>query len=252
MSASSIVPPSSADVSSPIYTVPLVSWSRCSSNFEGEFHRCIKYSYIVSKTYKSGRGETILSTFYIYRSQLVRHFGQVYWNSRVYGGWIINFSLPTTEYCPFFDAKEEEEEKDGENLRRRERERGMKEEKKKKMARNLYTCDPGVRQDSWIMWPSKRERGVRAPTLISIIVEYRMEFTRGPKCSPKYFIIEIVPRWAIKLERTSLRRKERGGSLERCVASVSCTRTYTLLTWAPAKSPRQRWNIDRAWVYDGK
>lgn len=37
MSASSIVPPSGADVSSPIYTVPLVSWSRCSSNFQGEF-----------------------------------------------------------------------------------------------------------------------------------------------------------------------------------------------------------------------
>lgn len=68
MSASSIVPPSGADVSSPIYTVPLVSWSRCSSNFEGEFHRCIKYSYIVSKTHKSGRGETILSTFALYIS----------------------------------------------------------------------------------------------------------------------------------------------------------------------------------------
>lgn len=245
MSASSIVPPSGADVSSPIYTVPLVSWSRCSSNFEGEFHRCIKYSYIVSKTHKSGRGETILSTFALYisfatctpfRPSLLK-FPCLRW---------MNYKLFSSdhEYCPFFDAREEEEEKDGENLRRRERkrERGMKEEKKKKVARNLYTCDPGVRQDSWIMWPSKRERGVRAPTLISIIVEYRMEFTRGPKCSPKYFIIEIVPRWAIKLERTSLRRKERGGSLERCVPSVSCTRTYTLLTWAPAstKSPRQR------------
>lgn len=82
------------------------------------------------------------------------------------------------------------------------------------MGKNLCTRDPGVRQDSSIMWPSKRERGVRAPTLISIIVEYRMEFTRGPKCSPKYFIIEIVPWWAIKLERTSLSpgRKERRGT----------------------------------------
>jgi len=31
----------------------------------------------------------------------------------------------------------------------------------------------------------------------------RMEFTRGPKYSSKYFIIEIVPRWVIKLEGTS-------------------------------------------------
>lgn len=88
------------------------------------------------------------------------------------------------------------------------------------MAKNPCTCDPGVRQDSSIMWPRKRERGVRAPTLISIIVEYRMEFTRGPKCSPKYFIIEIVPRWAIKLERTSLSGGKKGGPLERCVPSA--------------------------------
>lgn len=242
MSASSIVPPSGADVSSPIYTVPLVSWSRCSSNFEGEFHRCIKYSYIVSKTYKSGRGETILSTFALYisfatctpfRPSLLK-FPCLRW---------MNYKLFSSDHG-ILPVLRRERGRGGKRWGefKETRERGMKEEKKKKVARNLYICDPGVRQDSWIMWPSKRERGVRAPTLISIIVEYRMEFTRGPKCSPKYFIIEIVPRWAIKLERTSLRRKERGGSLERCVPSVSCTRTYTLLTWAPAstKSPRQR------------
>lgn len=212
--------------------VPLIS--KESSN------RCIKYSYIVSKTHKSGRGETILSTFYIsfatctpFRPSLLK-FPCLRW---------MNYKLFSSDHG-ILPVLRRERGRGGKRWGefKETRERGMKEEKKKKVARNLYTCDPGVRQDSWIMWPSKRERGVRAPTLISIIVEYRMEFTRGPKCSPKYFIIEIVPRWAIKLERTSLRRKERGGSLERCVPSVSCTRTYTLLTWAPAstKSPRQR------------
>jgi len=44
-----------------------------------------------------------------------------------------------------------------------------------------------------------------------------MEFTRGPKYSPKYFIIEIVPWWVIKLEgtfssRSAVRKRGKAGS----------------------------------------
>lgn len=77
----------------------------------------------------------------------------------------------------------------------------------------------------------ERSVSVRGYALHSYLDYSRMEFTRGPKCSPKYFIIEILQRWVIKLEGTSAR----DGAKARCVAcarelSVSplvyaCTRT---------------------------
>lgn len=61
-----------------------------------------------------------------------------------------------------------------------------------------------------------------------------MEFTRGPKCFPKYFIIEIVPRWVIKLEGTFIVRGACGVCINPYTRGHSSTRTYTVYAREPA------------------
>lgn len=93
------------------------------------------------------------------------------------------------------------------SYKRKERKRRQREWEKKQ--RGVSPCNPGVCQRSSIVHAYVNAYPFRGYVHHSYLDYSRMEFTRGPKCSSKYFIIEIVPRWVIKLERTFLEERRR-------------------------------------------